>query len=91
MSLFNKFIDPANLTEIPLQNGRFTWSRKGGSPSRSLQDRFINKNWDDLLENSCVSRKACMFSDHFPILLEAGAIIWGPSPLSILQQLVAVR
>ena len=32
MSLFNKFIDMVSLMEIPLQNGRFTWSRDGSSP-----------------------------------------------------------
>ena len=81
MSLFNKFIELGNLMEIPLQNGRFTWSREGFSPSRSLLDRFlINQQWDDLFENSRVSHKARIFSDHFPLMLEAGAFLWGPSP-----------
>ena len=51
MLLFNKFIELVNLMEITLQNGRYTWSREGGSPSRSFVDRFfISKDWDDLLE-----------------------------------------
>ena len=81
MSIFNKFIVLVNLSEIPLHNEQFTLSRESGSPSRSLLDRFlINKDWDDLFENSRVSRKARIFSDHFPIFLEAGAILWGPNP-----------
>ena len=80
MSLFNKFIDIVNLIEIPLQNGWFTWSREGISPSRSLLDRFfINQEWDVLLENSRVSRKERIFSDHFPLMLEAGTFLWDPS------------
>ena len=31
-------------------------------------------------ENSRVSRKARIFSDHFPLFLEAGSFLWGPSP-----------
>ena len=78
LSLFNKFIDLVNLIEIPLQNGRFTWSKEGSSPSRSLLDIFfINQEWDVLLNNSRVSCKARIFSNHFPLILEAGAFLWG--------------
>ena len=81
MRQFNAFIDSANLMEIPLQNGKFIWSREGGTAARSLLDRFfINSIWDDEFENSRVTRKARTFFDHFPLLLEAGAILWGPSP-----------
>ena len=36
--------------------------------------------WDICFENSRVSRKARIFSDHFPLFLEAGSFLWGPSP-----------
>ena len=36
--------------------------------------------WDVCFENSRVSRKARIFSDHFPLFLEAGSFLWGPSP-----------
>ena len=50
-------------------------------PDHCLIGFFINKDWDNLLENSgSLAKPAAIFSDHFPILLEAGAIIWGPSP-----------
>ena len=39
--LFNNFIDSVNIMELPLQNGRYTWSREGGSASRSLLDSFF--------------------------------------------------
>ena len=78
---FDNLIDSLSLLEIPLQNGRFTWSRDGSSASRSLLDRlFVNKEWDEIFENSRVNRKACTIPDYFPILLKAGSITWGPSP-----------
>ena len=43
MHHFNKFIAAVNLTELPLQNGRFTWSMDGSSLSRSLLDRVLYK------------------------------------------------
>lgn len=81
MKRFNNFIDSANLIEIPLSNGRFTWSREGISVARSLIDRFfINKEWDEIFENTRASRQPRTFSDYFPLLLEAGLVSWGPSP-----------
>ena len=65
MRQFNAFIDSATLMEIALQNGKVTWSREGGTAARSLLDRFfINNKWDDEFENSRVTRKARIFSDH---------------------------
>lgn len=81
MRKFNNFIDPANLMEIPLSNRRFTWLRDGNSAVRSLIDRFfINKEWDEIFENTRVSQQTRTFSNHFPLLLEAGSVCWGPSP-----------
>lgn len=81
MRQFNNPIDSLNIWELPLQNGRCTWSREGSSISRSLLDPFfIDKEWDEISENSRVGRKAHTISDHFPLLLEARSIKWGPSP-----------
>ncbi|TYK03825.1 exodeoxyribonuclease-like [Cucumis melo var. makuwa] len=81
MELFNKLIESVYLMEIPMLNGRYTWPREGGTSSKSLSNRFfINKEWDDLFKNSRVSHKARIFSNHLPLFLKAGAIIWGPSP-----------
>ena len=44
MRKFNNFIDMSQLMEIPLSNGRFTWSREGRGPVRSLLDRFFISN-----------------------------------------------
>lgn len=53
MKKFNKFIEKAHLMEIPLSNGRFTWSREGIRISRSLLDRFFMTNeWDEAFEGT---------------------------------------
>ena len=80
MRQFNAFIDSANLMETPFKMANL-WSREGDTAARSLLDRFfINSKWDDEFENSRVTHKVRFFSDHFPLLLETGAILWGPSP-----------
>lgn len=81
MRNFNNFIALAQLMEIPLGNGRFTWSREGSVASQSLLDRFlISSRWDDTFANTKVTRQVCTPSDHFPILLEAESFEWGPPP-----------
>lgn len=83
MRKFSSFIEAANLMEVPLSNGQYTWSREGRSISRSLIDRFfITKVWDEAFENSRVIPQASTLSDHFPLLLEAGSVCWGPSPFN---------
>ncbi|XP_038884537.1 DEAD-box ATP-dependent RNA helicase FANCM isoform X3 [Benincasa hispida] len=41
---------------------------------------LVSQNWDEFFEDSRVSRQARTISDHFPLLFEAGAFEWGPSP-----------
>lgn len=81
MQKFNCFIESTNLMEVPLSNGRYTWSWEGSSVSRSLIDRFfVTKAWDEVFENTRVTRQACRLSYHFPLLLESGLFCWDPSP-----------
>ena len=81
MRKFNKFIRESKLLEILLSNGKFTWSREGRSVSRSLLDRFlVTDDQDESFADTRASQKERLASDHFPILLEAGAFAW---PLSI--------
>ena len=41
MRQFNAFIDSANLMETPLQNGKFTWSREGGTAANLCWTDFL--------------------------------------------------
>ena len=60
--------------------GNLLWSREDRSAS-TLLDRFIvSFEWDEAFANTRVNRQVWISSDHYPILLEAGAFEWGPSP-----------
>lgn len=81
MRNFNTFLRNINLLEILISNGRFTWSKEGEVPLKSLIDRFlVSSNWEEAFENLRVARQVCVISDHFPILLEVGAFESEPSP-----------
>ncbi|XP_022154822.1 uncharacterized protein LOC111021983 [Momordica charantia] len=80
MRKFNCIIGELDLTEVPLSNGKFTWSRMGNDSIHSLLDKFLlSKEWDNLFNNSRVSRVERITSDHFPIVLDVGDCTWGPS------------
>lgn len=81
MRKFNRIIEELDLLEVPLSNGKFTWSRMGDDSTHSLLDRFFHsREWDNLFNTSSVSRGERITSDHFPIILDAGDCNWGPSP-----------
>lgn len=81
MRISNGTIDELELLEIPLANGKFTWSKMGNDSKQSLIDQFlVTKEWSSLFINSRVSRAERVTSNHYPILLEAGDFKWGPSP-----------
>lgn len=53
MKNFNKFISTAELTDPPMSNGEFTWSRMGERVAASRIDRFLISNlWGAPLESS---------------------------------------
>lgn len=92
MRKFNNFIIKTKLLEIPLSNGKFTWSREGGANSRSLLDRLlISSKWDDIFANSRVSRLVRILFDHFPILLEADLFEWGPPPFRFCNSWIEIK
>lgn len=81
MKKFSPVIVHLDLIELPLSNGKFTWSKMGNDSTHSLLDRFlISRDWDAMLINSKVSCAVQPTSYHFPIILEAGGFIWGPYP-----------
>lgn len=56
-------------------------SRVGDESFPSLIDQLMFvKDWDCLFDNSGVLGLAHVFSDHFPLLIEAGAFVLGPIP-----------
>lgn len=84
MTKLNKLIEDLGFMDISLSNCKFTWSRLDDDSLHSLLDRFlVSKQRDMLFDNPRVSRH--IFSDHFPLLLEAGSFAWGLFSLSLLQ------
>ena len=81
MRHFNNFIREAELIDLPLSNGLYTWSNNRSPPTLTLIDRFLAT--EDLLEkfsNAGVQKLNRPTSDHYPILLSMGCCKWGPSP-----------
>ena len=75
---FLDFISVHGLLDIPMAGGRYTWSN---SVSRSKIDCFLfSPNWEDHYPKISQRRLAKVVSDHFPIILEGGAIQKGRRP-----------
>lgn len=77
MKNFNKFIESVELLDIPMQNGKYTWS---SSRAKTLIDRFlITDSCIQKFGNPIVNRLPSITSDHFPIKLTLGKERWGPT------------
>ena len=69
---FSDFISMHGLWDIPMASGRYTCSN---SISRSRIDLFLfYPNWEDRYPNMSQRRLVRVLFDHFPIILEGGAI-----------------
>ena len=69
---FLDFISVHGLLDIPMAGGRYTWSN---SISGSKIDCFLfSPDWEDHYPNISQRRLVKVVSDHFPIILEGGAI-----------------
>jgi endonuclease/exonuclease/phosphatase family metal-dependent hydrolase len=81
MMEFSDFISDLDLVDIPLLGGRFTWSNNSENTSSSRIDRFLfSLDWNDHFPNISQKRLPRILSDHFPILLECGAILRSARP-----------
>lgn len=81
MRKFNRFISSFDLIDIPMNNGRFTWSRVGERAAASRLDRFlITQQWSDRFKEFRLDRLQRPTSNHFPLALSVGAMRWGPMP-----------
>lgn len=78
---FNRFIAVNGLTDPPMANGRFSWSRMGERSAASRIDRFLLSNqWVETFKEYKLERLHRPTSDHFSIALNMGAFKWGPMP-----------
>ena len=81
MRRFACVLDDPGVRDLPLQGGPFTWSGGNNGQAMSRIDRFlVSGDWESYFSRVTQSTLLRPVSDHFPILLDGGGIISGPSP-----------
>ena len=80
MTDFSDFIDTANLIDLPLLSGPFTWSSGSDSPLMSRIDRvLVSANWEDHFPDVSQKLLPRPISNHSPLLVESGSMARGRS------------
>nr|GEW70774.1 RNA-directed DNA polymerase, eukaryota, reverse transcriptase zinc-binding domain protein [Tanacetum cinerariifolium] len=82
-TIFNSFIQDANLLDLPMGGKMFTWMNKAGTKLSKI-DRFLIL--EDVLEAHSdihVTILDNLWSNHNPILLDCNKIDFGPIPFHI--------
>jgi len=70
MRHFREALDECDMSEISLQNRKFTWSNERQRPTMSRLDRFFcNAEWDATFSNHILNAFSTSLSDHCPLLL----------------------
>ncbi|KAL4383574.1 hypothetical protein GQ457_15G020780 [Hibiscus cannabinus] len=78
---FGLFIDGLGLIDLPLHEGKFTWSNYRDVPACTRLDRFlISAAFLDRWPNLFQSLLPKNISDHNPIVISFLDINWGPRP-----------
>ena len=81
MRRFSEVVEDLELRDIPLKGGPFTERGSLNNQSHSRLGRFLGTdNWDSLFNGDVQGVLPRPVSDHFPVLLEGGGLIRGPSP-----------
>ena len=79
MRRFFEVIEELALRDLPLHGGLFTWSGGMNGLSRSRLDCFlISEDWENHFSGAIQCSLPRPVSDHFPILLDGGAVRRGP-------------
>ena len=83
MRRISEVIEDLELKDLPLLGGPFTWSGGVNNQLLSRLDPFlVNEGWDCCFSGSMQCVLLRPVSNHFPILLDGGGLIRGPSSLS---------
>jgi exonuclease III len=72
MRQFREALDESDLSEISLQNRKFTWSNERERPTMARLDRFFcNAEWDATFSSHVLNALSTSHSDHCPLLLSS--------------------
>lgn len=80
---FQKFIDEADLVDLPMVGRKFTWYRPNGTAMSRLDRFLLSEGWLARWRNLSQWGLARSFSDHCPVLLKIGQKDWGPTPFRV--------
>ncbi|KAE8655648.1 hypothetical protein F3Y22_tig00117021pilonHSYRG00103 [Hibiscus syriacus] len=84
MNIFRDFVSKANLLDLPLSGGRFTWCNNRELPTFERLDRFlVDQRLVSLFPKLSQSLQARSVSDHNIILLENKDCNWGLKPFRL--------
>ncbi|GAU38645.1 hypothetical protein TSUD_276840 [Trifolium subterraneum] len=82
---FNHFIEDNNLIDLPLSGRKFIWF-KGDALWMSRLDRFLlSREWCLTWPDCTQVARMRGLSDHFPLILAANEVDWGPRPSRMLK------
>lgn len=72
--LFNHIINTQELTELYLNDGKYTWSNNQENPTLEKLDRvLINDEWEKFFPLSIIHKTVRFMSDHNPIIISTGS------------------
>ncbi|KAE8724220.1 hypothetical protein F3Y22_tig00010533pilonHSYRG00011 [Hibiscus syriacus] len=81
INILRSFVQQANLIDLPLSGGAYTWCNNRESSTWVRLDRFlICARFFNSFPNVTQSLLSKSISDHNPVLLEDAFINWGPKP-----------
>ncbi|KAE8682317.1 Polynucleotide adenylyltransferase family protein isoform 4 [Hibiscus syriacus] len=84
MNIFRDFVSKANLLDLPLSGGRFTWCNNRELPTFERLDRFlVDQRLVSLFPKLSQSLQARSVSDHNIVLLENKDCNWGRKPFRL--------
>lgn len=84
MNEFRNFVEEAQLADLPVAGGKFTWTNKRAEAISSRLDRFlvagaVLENFPNLIQKMLPR----MVSDHNPVVLTLDSEDWGPKPFRL--------
>ena len=82
---FNDFIESAELLDVPLIGGKYTWYRDNGSAKSRIDRILISSEWLEHWPDSKQYILGRQVSDHSALLLKSTSIDWGPKPFKSLN------